>query len=279
MENTLENALKLASQGVPVYPLATNSKVPLKGTHGYKDATTDPEQITAWFNNKQQLNVGLALSPALLLVIDLDRQHASGYDGITAFNQLSKRYGDSAEYPLHTYALKTPRDGIHLFYKLPDSVNIPNKPLASFSQQLRDYKGIDVITTGTPAPLTVTEDGRYETITGTGVTNIGDAIECPKWLLKLLTSEPKQIQHYRTSTHKTWAGELLDNVFKPNADVGNRNVYLTSVCGKLLRTGSSSSVAYDALCTANNNLPTPLLDKEVNQIFKSVLKREMQKVR
>jgi hypothetical protein len=275
MENTLENALKLASQGVPVYPLATNSKVPLKGTHGYKDATTDTEQITAWFNNNQQLNVGLALSPALLLVIDLDRQHASGYDGITAFNQLNKRYGNRTENPLHTYALKTPRDGIHLFYKLPDSVNIPSKPLASFSQQLRDYKGIDVITTGTPAPLTATGNGRYETIAGTGVTNIGDAIKCPEWLLSLLTSEPKQTPKYNSPTRKTWAGEILESVFEPSAETGNRNVYLTSVCGRLLRTGSDPSVVYEALETANSHLPTPLPDKEVNQIFKSILRKEL----
>ncbi|WP_054733679.1 primase alpha helix C-terminal domain-containing protein [Secundilactobacillus similis] len=70
------------------------------------------------------------------------------------------------------------------------------------------------------------------------------------------------------------AGNLIGELFYPNADDGTRNIYLTSLCGRLLATPVRPDAAYQALHLANSNLPTPLPDKEVNQIFKSILKRE-----
>ena len=49
----LMRALQLARDGVAVYPLASNSKVPLKGTRGYKDAATDVETIKAGLSMSQ----------------------------------------------------------------------------------------------------------------------------------------------------------------------------------------------------------------------------------
>ena len=34
--------------GWAVFPLQPGTKVPLTGTHGHKDATTDPETIRRW---------------------------------------------------------------------------------------------------------------------------------------------------------------------------------------------------------------------------------------
>jgi hypothetical protein len=40
-------ALDLAEQGIPVFPLQPGTKKPLKGRAGFKDATTDPDQVTS----------------------------------------------------------------------------------------------------------------------------------------------------------------------------------------------------------------------------------------
>lgn len=275
-KNEYDTAIALAEQDVPVYPLASGTTVPLKGSHGYKDATTDIVQLAKWFNNEQHLNVGMALKPALLLVVDLDRQHASGYDGITTFNKLNKRYGNG-ESPLNTYVLKTPHGGIHLFYKIPAGVTIPSKPLTEFSPQLSKFTGIDVQTNGTPAALTTTAIGRYEVVTATKVNKITDAVTCPEWLLSLLTKKlvNKAVSSSYSTIGKTWTGKLLEAVFDPSADTGNRNVYLTSLCGKLVHSKAKASVAYEALLTANRRLPEPLKDTEINTIFRSVLRREL----
>lgn len=59
-----ESALRLASVlGWPVFPLAPQSKVPViakeDGGHGYLDATTDPEQINAWWVARPEANIGV----------------------------------------------------------------------------------------------------------------------------------------------------------------------------------------------------------------------------
>ena len=43
-------ALQYASAGCPVFPLAPNSKIPYKGSKGFKDATTDLGIIKQWWS-------------------------------------------------------------------------------------------------------------------------------------------------------------------------------------------------------------------------------------
>ena len=43
----LAAALEYARMGWPVFPL--NGKIPFKGSHGVKDATTDLDQIRKWW--------------------------------------------------------------------------------------------------------------------------------------------------------------------------------------------------------------------------------------
>lgn len=270
---TLNDALNLAQQGIPVFPLARNSTVPLKGSHGYHDATTNQQQIKSWFGNENGLNVGMALEPANLLVVDIDRNHASGFDGVQAYKQLAERYD---KLPTDTYIMKTPRGGSHWFYHYPAGLKIPSKPLCEFQPALKEFTGIDIVTYSTPAINTVTSNGQYQRFT-TAVDRPIDSVTCPQWLLALLTAQKYVKPSQQVIKQKTWTGKLLDSVFEPNADKGNRNVYLTSLCGRLLRSTAKSSVVYQALRVANDQLPTALPVNEVNQIFKSVLKRELRK--
>jgi Bifunctional DNA primase/polymerase, N-terminal len=71
----LAAALRYASQGVPVFPLAPRSKFPLisaaNGGHGLHDATTDAAQIQAWWMAHPTANIGLRTG-VVFDVIDLD---------------------------------------------------------------------------------------------------------------------------------------------------------------------------------------------------------------
>jgi hypothetical protein len=51
-------ALWYARVGLPVFPLAPGSKIPLRGTRGVLDATTDPAEVRRLFG--QASNIGLA---------------------------------------------------------------------------------------------------------------------------------------------------------------------------------------------------------------------------
>ena len=75
----LAAALRYASQGVRVFPLATRSKFPLISAandgHGLHDATTDAAWIQAWWMAHPTANIGLRTGVAFD-VIDLDSQAA-----------------------------------------------------------------------------------------------------------------------------------------------------------------------------------------------------------
>jgi hypothetical protein len=75
----LAAALRYASQGIPVFPLATRSKFPLiaaaEGGHGLHDATTDAARIQAWWTAHPTANIGLKTGVAFD-VIDLDSEAA-----------------------------------------------------------------------------------------------------------------------------------------------------------------------------------------------------------
>lgn len=68
---TRDDALRLAAAGWPVIPL--RGKIPMTA-HGVKDATTDPQQIAAWWPAGARRNIG-ARVPRSLLVLDIDPQN------------------------------------------------------------------------------------------------------------------------------------------------------------------------------------------------------------
>jgi len=64
-------ALWYASVGLHVFPLSPGSKIPFKGTGGFKDATTDPDQIHTWWSANPDANIGIATGHQVD-VIDID---------------------------------------------------------------------------------------------------------------------------------------------------------------------------------------------------------------
>lgn len=69
----LRAALSYAQElGWAVFPLKPGDKVPLT-THGLKDATTDVEQITAWWTERPMANIGIATGEvSSIVVVDVD---------------------------------------------------------------------------------------------------------------------------------------------------------------------------------------------------------------
>lgn len=64
-------ALFYAEQGLHVFPLTPGSKIPVKCSGGFKDATTDRAQIDQWWTGNPRLNIGIATGHRVD-VIDVD---------------------------------------------------------------------------------------------------------------------------------------------------------------------------------------------------------------
>ena len=86
---TLRQALAYARRGWPVFPCLPGQKIPAT-THGYKDATTDEQQITEWFGHGQRWNLAIATGTPGPDVLDID-QHGQAGNGYPAFARLAPR--------------------------------------------------------------------------------------------------------------------------------------------------------------------------------------------
>lgn len=64
-------ALWYASIGLPVFPLQPGTKIPMKGSRGCKDATTDTDQVNAWWTTTPEANIGLATGH-VVDIVDID---------------------------------------------------------------------------------------------------------------------------------------------------------------------------------------------------------------
>ncbi len=68
----LNEALAYASQGFHVFPIVPGQKQPPLTRNGFKQATTDPEQIRAWWTEHPEANIGWHLDASGMCAIDLD---------------------------------------------------------------------------------------------------------------------------------------------------------------------------------------------------------------
>ena len=108
----LDAALLYADRGWPVFPINPRSKAPLKNSHGFKDASRDPKQITKWWRKQPHRNVGIATGhEADNLVVDVDPRNG----GDESLKLFEKEYEALPQTP----RVKTGGNGIHFFFKHP----------------------------------------------------------------------------------------------------------------------------------------------------------------
>ncbi|WP_299911600.1 AAA family ATPase [uncultured Paracoccus sp.] len=124
----LDAALAYAEKGWHVLPLVPNGKKPWT-EHGYKDATTDPGKIKAWWGETPDANIGLALIPSGLLAVDID-SYKPDCDW-TAF---------SADLPIpDTLTQRSARGGTHLIFGAEDGATYRGKPCAGVDIKHEGY--------------------------------------------------------------------------------------------------------------------------------------------
>lgn len=139
-------ALWYAEHGLRVFPLTPGSKIPLPGSHGFKDATTDPAIIKTWWRQTPDANIGIATGH-LVEVIDIDGP-AGQQSRIDNWDRIFGHVDDAC-----LGKVLTPRPGgMHIYM-----------PATGRGNKQHIYPSIDFRGLGgyVVAPPSITPDGHY----------------------------------------------------------------------------------------------------------------------
>ena len=123
-------ALDAVRDGHHVIPLWPRSKIP-KDKGWESTATRDPERIRDIWRSLPY-NVGIACRPSGLYVLDLDDAHGHepppGWAGAKHGRDVLARLADAAgqPYPAHTFTVRTPSGGLHLYFRAPVEPELRN---------------------------------------------------------------------------------------------------------------------------------------------------------
>lgn len=189
----LPYALAYAKRGWPVFPLHTPTKSGAcscgrpcgnPGKHprirgGFKKATTDLDQIRAWWSQWPDANIGIATGERSgLLVVDVDPKNG----GAGKWTQLTVEH----DLPPLTVTVDTGSGGWHLYYQRP--ANHPR--LRSKANAIKP--GIDTRCDGgyVVAPPSAHVSGTHYTFRQGADPADTDLQPCPDWLFKQLYPEP-----------------------------------------------------------------------------------------
>src|SRR5262245_34464412 len=161
---SLEAALAYARQGWPVFPCSLDKRP--HTAHGFKDATTDQQQVVAWWTRWPNALIGVPMgSRSGVFVADQDRK-PGGADGVATWNQLVAEHGAPA-----TLSAVTPSTGAHAYFRWRTGIrNVPLNALAP-GIELKAEGGYIIV------PPSRRPDGDYRW------TNITAVADPPPWLL------------------------------------------------------------------------------------------------
>jgi Bifunctional DNA primase/polymerase, N-terminal len=211
----LAHALAAARRGWCVFPLIPGEKRPAI-PRWPQQATTDPDQITAWWTTRPY-NLGIATGPSRLVVIDLDTfkpgdtipqqwQQPGISSGADVLAALAEQHHQP--YPAGTFTVTTAGGGGHLYFTHPDhGPDLRNTAGTTgsglgFRIDTRAHGGMVV------GPGSTTAKGTYR------VRAAGPAVPLPDWLTRLLTPAPRPAAVFTAphrATGRTYAYAALAN--------------------------------------------------------------------
>jgi hypothetical protein len=180
-EKTLQIALTLSKAGIKVFPCLPFSKAPAT-KNGFHDATTDEDQVRAWFDNDRGLNLAVHCGPQPcginLLAVDIDPKNG----GLETWKALTDEHGVPLA-PRH----ETPSGGFHLFFDAPEGMSRTGPHTLGQGIDTRDGSGYVVV----PPSQLHNEDGEiivYRTSRESALAlNMVPAV--PLWLMHLLMND------------------------------------------------------------------------------------------
>lgn len=264
-------ALAYAEQGVPVFPAYSIDKAGVctcggtevnpkcsPGKHprtqsGLKEATTDLERITAWWERWPEANVAIPTGQASrIFVIDFDDYKP----GAMTVAEFEKEYGTVS----HTATVRTGSGGLQLYLLYPDRLEIRNS--AGRLGPHVDTRGEGGYVIAPPSTTT----GRYEWINEAPLEHV------PPKLLKTLTSKPRRSPGASGGGASRLKTEVMDG---GPIHEGTRDETLTRIAGRLHDSTRDLPQLEDDLLAVNEaRCNPPLPAGQVLKIARSIYRYE-----
>ena len=173
----LRCALRIAADGMAVFPLRPHTKVPAI-ERWPQHASADPDTIRAWWA-RSAFNIGVATGgESGIVVVDLDAAKTPGEPhGRQSLAALARDHGETI--PRDTRTVVTPGGGQHLYFRLPPDVDLRNT--AGHLGRHVDTRGSGGYVVG---PGSIINGRRYR------LTVNAPPLPVPGWLLTELLPKP-----------------------------------------------------------------------------------------
>lgn len=215
--------------GFKIFPLAPDSKVPLKGSHGHNDATDNEAILDEWFEIEPRRNIGIATGAGSnLTVLDIDIKHdAGGPESIRKFAAQGFVLPKAPQ-------VETPSGGKHLYYSFEPGIS---------NSASRLGPGLDIRNDGgyIVAPPSELFHGQYLWIKRPQ----GPLPKLPRWLVKKLKPDP--IFNQKTNHPTSSSTDGLINFVGMQQNNRNNSLYWAACClaeqGKTLGEGKDLLLA------------------------------------
>lgn len=245
MAQFLDAALAYARRGWFVFPLRPNSKVPyLRG--GHHNASRDATKIMEWWRDTPDANIGIALAPSKLLVLDVD-----GPEGRKSFHDYVRPALGDAD----TLAQRTRSNGFHLFYNAGDA--------PAYRNISQTWNKIDVLSDGyvVAAPSKIAPDEKFPHWGSYTLINPDHPTVAPP---RVLVEAQRALAHKVATVESKSIGRSTGIV--PD---GQRNTTLFRVACQFVNAGCDSDETLAALTRYNTtHCRPPLPDTEIAQLVR-----------
>jgi hypothetical protein len=244
----IRTALALAARGFHVFPCRPREKRPATA-NGLKDATTDPDIISAWWRQQPDSNIAIATGELSgIFVVDVDGQDA----------EVTLRKLEAEHSPLPATVEAITARGRHIYFKSPKETVRNSASKIGLHIDVRGDGGYVL------CPPSVHPSGRRYCWSVDSADRIADA---PGWLLA------KQKGAALTKMSSSELRTLIEGVSE-----GARDCSLARVAGHLLRHHVDPIVTLGLLQSWNTTHCTPPLPpSDVERIVNSIAGRELRR--
>lgn len=247
-----------------IFPV--DGKRPFRGSHGCKDATTNPAEMCWLWKDRPAANIGIATGEiSNLFVLDLDEHPEKGISGSETLRDLERKLGKLPE----TVEAITGTGGRHLYFHYPSGSGITTGAGEQSGLGVGlDFRGDGgyVVAPGSVHP----ETGKlyeWECSSDPHDVEIADLPEA--WITYIKSRKgtvPKSGQQKQPEGNQTF--QLPDSIPE-----GERNGTLFRYAASMRAHNVPAKQMLDELKAANHTRCTdPLSDREIEAIYNSVLR-------